>query len=104
MNSGVIITVCVCFTSIVLATIGALAFIAIGRDGTIVPAIVASLGGIITAFTVVAGFLGKDLMQNVVPVLGKNVQTSTTVSSTSTPTPSPASPGTPAEGSTNGAS
>lgn len=101
MKSSVVVTVCVCFTAIVVSSIAALAFIAVGRDGNIVPQVVSALGSIITAFTLVAGFLGRDVVQNVIPVMGKSVQTSTTVT---TNTPTAASPGTDGTGGTPGAS
>lgn len=99
MKSSVIITVTICFTAIVLGSIGALAFIAVGRDGSIVPQVVSVLGGIISGFTVLVVVLGKDMLQNVMPVLGKSVQTSTTVT---TPPIVTASPG--SDGGTPGAS
>lgn len=96
MKSAIVVTVCICFTVIVVSSIAALAFIAVGHDGTIVPQIVSALGSIITAFTLVAGFLGRDVVQNVIPVMGKSVSTSTTVSSTppATPAPEPTNGGT----------
>lgn len=94
MKSSVIITMCICCTAIVVSTVGALAFIAVGRDGNIVPQIVTALGQIITVLTVLGLSLGKDVVQNVVPILGKSVQTSTTVTSNPAPTAAavPASP------------
>lgn len=68
ISPKLLVVASICFTVIVVASIAALTVIAVTHDGSITPQVVSALGSVVTAFTIVLGYVGKDVVAALAPM------------------------------------